>query len=149
MNAYYIAEGDRVTGPFTEDQLAHMWRNGAITANAMVCLEGTTDWVSIRDEMASMEAMRPKVRNSLAADPVMRMVARSAREKSAGVATLLSLLWPCAGHIYAGEIVAGLGGMVLCFGFLLVGAWPLALVLLIAGILDASGAVRRYNEKLD
>ena len=149
MNAYYIAEGERVTGPFAEDQIAHMWRSGSITADAMVCLEGTTDWVSIREEMAVIEAMKPRVNRGNANDAMLRMVARSAREKSAGVATLLALLWPCAGHIYAGEIIAGLGGMVLCFGFLLAGAWPLALVLWIAGVVDASGAIRRFNAKLD
>lgn len=60
MNAYYVAEGEVVTGPFAETQLGAMWQAGAITAHAMVCLEGTEEWVPIRTELNTMEAMKPK-----------------------------------------------------------------------------------------
>jgi TM2 domain-containing membrane protein YozV len=158
MNAYYIAEGEQVTGPFVEDQLMNMWRLGQITANAQVCLEGTEEWVPIRTEIHTIEAFRPmnqshrKLTPESALQAVLNQQTKAMQAKSAGAAVLLSVLLPGLGHLYAGEVAAGLLGLLIVplFGLALIsaGLWPLALVIYAVLLVDSANAVKRCNAKL-
>lgn len=140
MNAYYVAEGDQVAGPFTEEQLLNMWRMGHITANAQVCLEGTEEWVSIRTEINTIEAFQPKITREMR--DVYSTAQRAKPGKSEGTAALLTLVLVGAGHMYAGE--AGRG---LCFLIVAVLAavtfWPLGLVTMVVAVMDAMRAARK------
>lgn len=140
MNAYYIAEGEQVTGPFVEDQLMNMWRLGQITANAQVCLEGTEEWVPIRTEIHTIEAFRPKITRDMRGVYSTEQPVKSSKSES--VAALLSLLLVGAGHMYAGEVAAGLGFLVIAAIAALI-AWPLALVILIVAVFDSMRAARQ------
>lgn len=115
-----------------------MWRNGSITANAMVCLEGTTDWVSIRDEMASIEAMRPKVKRW------DRRVYSEITERTYSVTTavMLSLLITGLGHFYCNATGRGalfLLAQVVAFVF---GLFPLMLLIWAVAPFDAARCAR-------
>lgn len=158
MNAYFIAEGEGVAGPFTEEQLLSMWRLGRITANAQVCLEGTEEWVAIRTEINTIEAFQQvnQRHRKLSPESVMNAAlaqhARGAQMKSEGTAVVLSLLVPCLGHIYAGEIVVGVIGLFIAaplIALLLFGPlWPVSIILYGAILFDSANAVKRHNAKL-
>src|SRR3569623_1511272 len=47
MVAYYVAEGETVTGPFVESQLVEMFKAGRLTAAAQVCVAGQEEWQPI------------------------------------------------------------------------------------------------------
>jgi TM2 domain-containing membrane protein YozV len=59
----------------------------------------------------------------------------SAREKSAGAAAVLSLLWMGLGQIYAGKIGLGLMLMIVCPIFLIMGFLFLIVVLELVGLI--------------
>ena len=151
MNAYYIAEGEQVAGPFAEEQLVNMWRNGSVTANAQVCLEGSGEWVSIRTELnaieASAEAVPMEKRKPTAEAMMMQQMLRASQAKSAGIAVLISIFIPGGGHMYAGEVGAGIIALFLTAFLLFFGGF-LALLVWIVCIIDAGNAVKRYNAKL-
>lgn len=136
----------------------HMWRLGQITANAQVCLDGTEEWVPIRMEINTIEAFRPvnQQRRQLTPESTMQALldqqVKSMQAKSEGVSVLLSLLLPGLGHIYAGEVVAGVLGLFIVplFGLALMGAglWPLVVIIYAVALVDSANAVKRHNAKL-
>lgn len=68
MSTYYVAQGERVTGPFVESQLMAMWAAGGITADAQVMMEGSEVWVPVLDEVRAIEALAPKVKQQVSAE---------------------------------------------------------------------------------
>lgn len=159
MNLYWLSrEGGAAEGPFTEDQLLAMWRSGAITANAMVCLEGCDDWTLWRDEVGRLEKTnldeRARVmKRERALGEEKRRLAMCKSELGAAVA---SFFVPGLGHLYAGESWQGLTLLLLCWGLWVLGiqagsdgvvALGIAFVLWLVGLLDAPGAVRRHNAR--
>jgi hypothetical protein len=140
MNAYYIAEGEQVTGPFVEDQLMNMWRLGQITANAQVCLEGTEEWVPIRTEINTIEAFRPKITRDMRGVYSTEQAVKPS--KSEGTAALLTLLLVGAGHVYAGEAGRGLCFLIIAV-ITAVTFWPLGLVTLLVAVMDSMRAARQ------
>ena len=162
MSSYFVSDGEAdVQGPFVEAQLRSMWQAGKITANAMVCLEGTEDWILLRDELAAMEALERPDRD--ARERRLRAVAALERsrvpQKSEGVALLLNFFIPGLGHLYAGEVWQGLAVLVLDWVFMATAIQVIqaggdgGLALIIAGVLwlvaliDAPRAVRRFNAR--
>lgn len=143
MNTYFVAHGSSITGPFAEEQLLNMWRSGAITADAHVCLDGTEEWIPIKRELNMIEVFRPKVSAEMRGASVL--AAARSPAVSYRTAVLLSLLLPGLGHIYAGEVGSGIAVMLFCafFGFTLL--WPVALILYIASIFMLQSAVDKRN----
>ena len=45
MNAYFVARGESISGPFVEQQLLSMWQIGAITADTRIRQDGTDQWI--------------------------------------------------------------------------------------------------------
>jgi hypothetical protein len=167
MNLYWLSrDGGPTEGPFAEDQLLSMWRAGSITVGAMVCLEGTDDWVPVVDEIRTLEqsvrAMggdAARRARAVAAAEVARAEAVASR-KGAGVAAVLNFFFPGLGHVYAGELLAGLAVFVLTGVFASFG-WAtlarggaafiplgIAIILWLVALMDSAGAVRRAARKL-
>lgn len=113
-------------------------------------MEGSEEWVPIRIEISTIEAFAKPKQSSAEAQQqhMMRAMMSAVQAKSAGTATLLAVLWPCAGHIYAGEIAGGVIGMMLALIVLVAGGWPFAALIWLVGIVDAGNAARRHNDKL-
>lgn len=146
MNAYFVAMGEAVTGPFGEGQLLVMWRAGAITADALVCLEGTEDWRSIADEVAAIEALNVPMQQQRRAAMMARYAGIKSKRCHPGTAALLSVLLVGAGHMYAGETGRGLLFLAAALGCLFTGLWPLGIVVLLIAVFDAMRAAREANE---
>jgi len=71
------------------------------------------------------------------------------RFKSPGLAALLSLLVCGAGQIYAGRWLRGLGFLAVAVVLTLSGVWPLAIVILLASIVDAYNLAKKFNLSVD
>lgn len=151
--AYYIAEGEKVTGPFLEEQLLNMWRFGQITANAQVQMEGSDEWVPIRAEISTIEAFAAarQMHHAIgmsAAEAVLLTEIKAQRHKSEGVAVLLGLLLPCAGYIYAGQIGTGIIGMIIIASLTVSPAFVIGAVLWLLTAIHSASVVRRYNKRI-
>lgn len=161
MNTYWLSRdgGAAAEGPFAEDQILAMWRHGAITAAALVCLEGTEDWVPVAEEIRAMEQLNPSIAvQRQAVNQARRGSAK--RERSAGAAMVLGFLFPGLGHVYAGEVFQGLLLFVLyaLFGMMTFqafsqGAEPLVALIVtvglwLTGVADAGRAARRFNARM-
>lgn len=145
MNTYHINDNCKVTGPFAEEQLINLWKAGQVTANAMVRLEGTEEWVHIQDELATLDSLSGKRRRSAGAvsSGAMEMAMAPQSNLSATVAVVLTLLITGTGHFYAGEVLRGLVFLLVqCVAFYL-GAWPLILLVWVGAVIDVMHVVKK------
>ena len=158
MNAYYIAEGDEVTGPFLRDQVQAMWNAGQITAAAQWCYEGSEDWQSIR---TLMNAPEPFVKGKHQAEEsdiarMANMVAAQGeynrKRFSPGMAFLYGFLWPFGGFMYTGTMLEAFIALILSFvtiGLCFIGfGIPIWIIAMILAPSSATSANRRLARRL-
>ena len=148
MIAYYVADGETVTGPFAEPAVDSMVRSGQITLAAQVCLEGTEEWMPVRTVLARMAASPPELPPTLA--PVWAGAEREAQyqrqKKSEVVAVIIGLVVPFGGQLYAGnDPKAGLWCALSILGLFFAG---LGLIPWLISVCLAPSAVTAANQKL-
>lgn len=153
MNAYYIAEGEQVTGPFVQSQLRAMWNAGQITAAAQACLEGTEEWEPLRFLMD--EPATPATTASAADEAVASMASLLAvqgeydRQKySPGMAFVFGLIWPFGGQIYVGTSQEKLVGLLMSLVSILSFTVFIGPLLWFIALICAPGAAKAANKKI-
>lgn len=165
MNLYWLSrDGGAPEGPFAEEQLLAMWRNGTITAAAAVAADGEEGWTPVVELIEIMEgpqreAAAEQQRRDRRAAAMRANHERYEREKkSVPMAVILGLLIPGLGTMYAGYTGLGLAYLLtLGVGLvvLAVGAVELGMLLVGLGLLmwllspfSAGLAAQKTNTKL-
>ena len=107
---FYISANGESLGPYAKDQLRSMWSAGQVTADTMVCAEGSQEWKGIEELQLSASLMPP-----LAQPKVPKVVVT----KSSGASTVALGFVLCAVGVVLIFIpnLAGFGGLLLVAGF--------------------------------
>lgn len=163
---YYLSSSDSVTGPYAKEELLDSLKYGVIAQSALICEEGTENWVPVSTLSAS--------RSEIVATPFTEMrqgpppggvtvYNQYYEQKSTGLAVLLEVLPGITfqtfgiGNMYAGNLTLGLVLMLSYWAFqvvnfllIFVGIGLLTMpatfiVYLVVGIITAQNAAARAN----
>jgi hypothetical protein len=140
-----------------------MWQSGALTADALFCPEGSTEWKELRllaqflepEPSASMPPPSRQVEPSPTYQPTsLEILQIQSKLKSKSTAALLAVFLPFVGGCYASIggsisiVVIGVVG-ILQWGKEIGDYWPAAIgVLYIVSIFHAITSVNEYNAAL-
>ncbi len=138
---YYVLQGDKTEGPFTENQLRALWQSGKLNLKTMYAVEGQAEWRPLADMLGILEPNSSAPTQFPNKDEQIVTV-----RKSRGVFIVLGLLFGLVGfhNFYAGR--HGIGALqliitvLLCWTFIVpmfVALW--ALVEIITVTQDANG----------
>ncbi len=153
MDAYYIAEGERVSGPFVQSQLRAMWNSGQITAAAQACLEGTEEWEPLRclmDEPATLAKTASAADESAASVAnLLAVQGQYDRQKySPGMAFVFGLIWPFGGQIYVGTSLEKLACLLMSIISIALLSLYIGAFFWFIALICAPGSAKAANKKI-
>lgn len=144
LRTFWLADpGGQARGPFTLEQIAGMFRSGAIYATAVICEVGTESWRPVTELRREFSALFTGVRAaSVASVPVQKSAGYNV-----GTYRVLALLLGGIGahNFYASEVGPGIlklvllaaGGLFSMIGELgLVISWLIAAVVLVIVVIE-------------